>query len=143
MRQQKTGTTLALPVRSELAEIIAATPSGNLTLLTTKSGKPYSANDFSIQFRKWCDAAGLPPECTFHGLRKATLTRLADAGKTVHQIAAVSGHVSLKEVERYTKRADQRRLAREALGEQNASENVKSDPPEVSNPLNCLAKKLG
>jgi hypothetical protein len=55
----------------------------------------------------------------------------------------VSGHVSLKEVERYTKRADQRRLAREALGEQNASENVKSDPPEVSNPLNSLAKKLG
>jgi integrase len=79
VRQQKTGTTLALPVRPELAEIIAATPSGNLTLLTTKSGKPYSANDFSIQFRKWCDVAGLPPECTFHGLRKTTLTRLADA----------------------------------------------------------------
>jgi integrase len=143
VRQQKTGTTLALLVRSELAEIIAATPSGNLTLLTTKSGKPYSANDFSIQFRKWCDAAGLPPECTFHGLRKATLTRLADAGKTVHQIAAVSGHVSLKEVERYTKKADQRRLAREALGEQNASVSVKSDPPEVSNPLIGLQKKLG
>jgi integrase len=142
VRQQKTGTPLALPVRPELAEIIAATPSGNLTLLTTKSGKPYSANDFSIQFRKWCDAAGLPPECTFHGLRKATLTRLADAGKTVHQIAAVSGHVSLKEVERYTKRADQRRLAREALGEQNGSQSVKSDPPEVSNPLKRLQKKL-
>jgi hypothetical protein len=58
----------------------------------------------------------------------------------VHQIAAVSGHVSLKEVERYTKKADQRRLAREALGEQNASESVKSDPPEVSNPLNRLAE---
>jgi integrase len=143
VRQEKTGVTLHLPVRSELAEIIAATPSGNLTLLTTKSGKPYSANDFSIQFRKWCDDAGLPPECTFHGLCKATLTRLADAGKTVHQIAAVSGHISLKEVERYTKKADQRRLAREALGEQNASAGVKSDPPEVSNPLNGLQKKLG
>jgi hypothetical protein len=49
------------------------------------------------------------------GLRKAALTRLADAGKTVHQIAAVSGHKTLKEIERYTKAADQRRLAREAL----------------------------
>jgi hypothetical protein len=68
---------------------------------------------------------------------------LADVGKTVHQIAAVSGHVSLKEVERYTKRADQRRLAREAFGEQNASGSVKTDPPEVSNPLNGLQKKLG
>src|SRR5262249_19809119 len=55
VRQQKTGTFLVLPVRSELAEIIAGTPSGNLTLLTTKTGKPYAANDFSIQFRKWCD----------------------------------------------------------------------------------------
>src|SRR5262249_55937791 len=44
--------------------------------------------------------AGLPPECSFHGLRKAALTRLADAGKTVHQIAAVSGHKTLKEIER-------------------------------------------
>jgi Phage integrase family len=91
-----------------------------------------------------CDDAGLPPECTFHGLRKATLTRLADAGKTVHQIAVVSGHKTLKEVERYTRSADQRRLAREALlGEQNASASVKSDPPEVSNALNGLEKKLG
>jgi integrase len=68
---------------------------------------------------KWCDDAGLPPECSFHGLRKAALTRLADAGKSVHQIAAVSGTKPLKEIERYTRRADQRRLAREALlGEQ-------------------------
>jgi integrase len=52
-------------------------------------------------------------------LRKAALTRLADAGKTVHQIAAVSGHKTLKEVERYTRTADQRRLARE-IGEDSA-----------------------
>jgi integrase len=56
VRQQKTGTTLALPVRSELAELIAATPSGNLTLLTTKTGKPYAPNDLSDEFRA-CRAA--------------------------------------------------------------------------------------
>jgi integrase len=55
-----------------------------------------------------------------HGLRKAALTRLADAGKTIHQIAAVSGHKTLREIERYTRAANQRRLAREALlGDQN------------------------
>jgi hypothetical protein len=59
-------------------------------------------------------------------LRKALLTRLADASKTVHQIAAVSGHKTLKEVERYTRAADQRRLAREELlGEQNGLAGVK------------------
>jgi len=69
---------------------------------------------------------------------------LADAGKTVHQIAAVSGHKTLKEVERYTRAADQRRLAREELlGEQNGLAGVKPDRPEVSNHLNGLQKKLG
>jgi integrase len=115
VRQQKTGTMLAIPVHPDLQVIIAATPIGHLTLLTTKSGKSYGANDFSEQFRSWCDAAGLPQHCVFHGLRKAALTRLADAGCTVHEIAAISGHASLKEVERYTKAADQTRLARAAM----------------------------
>jgi hypothetical protein len=51
----------------------------------------------------------------YRALRKAALTRLADAGCTPHQIMAVSGHDSLKEVERYTKAADQQRLAQEAM----------------------------
>jgi integrase len=122
VRQAKTSAALVIPVLPELAAIIAATPTGHLTFLVTTTGKSYNPNDFSEQFRRWCDAAGLSPECSFHGLRKAALTRLADAGKTVHQIAAVSGHKSLKEVERYTKAADQKRLAREALlGEQDES----------------------
>jgi integrase len=115
VRQGKTNAALVIPVLPELRQILDATPTGHLTLLVTKTGKSYSAHDFSEQFRAWCDAAGLPQHCTFHGLRKAALTRLADAGKTVHQIAAVSGHKTLKEVERYTRAADQRRLAREAL----------------------------
>ena len=43
---------------------------------------------------------------------------MADAGCTVHEIAAVSGHRSLKEIERYTREADQARLARQALDRQ-------------------------
>jgi integrase len=115
VRQGKTNAALVIPVLPELAAIIDATPTGHLTLLVTKTGKSYGANDFSEQFRKWCDDAGLPPECSFHGLRKAALTRLADAGCTAHQIAAISGHKTLNEVERYTRAADQRRLAREAM----------------------------
>jgi hypothetical protein len=40
--------------------------------------------------------------------------RLAEAGCTAHEIRAISGHKSLREVERYTKAADQERLARAA-----------------------------
>ena len=46
-----------------------------------------------------------------HGLRKAAARRLAEAGCTEKEIAAVTGHTTLKEVARYTRAADQRRLA--------------------------------
>jgi integrase len=92
VRQEKTGTVLAIPVHGELKAIIDATPVGHLTLLTTKTGKSYAGNDLSEQFRVWCNAAGLPQRCVFHGLRKAALTRLADVGCSVHEIAAISGH---------------------------------------------------
>jgi integrase len=141
IRQQKTGAMLAIPVHRELAAIIAATPAGHLTLLTTKNDKSYDANVFSDEFRSWCNAAGLPQRCVFHGLRKAALTRLADAQCTTHEIAAISGHKS-PEVERYTKRADQVRLARAAM-ERIANESVKPDPSEVSKSLTQLMNKVG
>lgn len=60
--------------------------------------------------------AGLPAKCVSHGLRKAAMRRLTEAGKTTKQIAAVSGHKSLREVERYKDAAEQRRLAQDAMG---------------------------
>jgi integrase len=72
-------------------------------------------------------------------LRKAALTRLADAGCTTHEIAAISGHKSLKEIQRYTSAADQARLARAAM-ERMGNESVKSEPTEVSKHLKPLAK---
>lgn len=46
-----------------------------------------------------------------HGLRKACARRLADAGATPHEIQAVTGHKTLKEVERYTAAAGRAGLA--------------------------------
>jgi enterobacteria phage integrase len=60
-------------------------------------------------------AGGLPSRCVAHGLRKAALRRLAEAGSTTKQIPAVSGHRSLSEIERYTARADQADLAEAAI----------------------------
>lgn len=118
VRQQKTGAELLIPVHSDLRTIIDATSSDHLTFLVTGSGKPYSGDDFSEQFRAWCDAAGLSSECSFHGLRKAACRRLAEAGCSANEIAAISGHATLKEVERYTKAADQARMARNAMARQ-------------------------
>jgi integrase len=53
--------------------------------------------------------------CSAHGLRKAAARRLAEAGCTAHEIAAITGHASLKEVERYTRAVDQQKLATAAM----------------------------
>jgi integrase len=126
VRQDKTGTTLAIPVHSDLRAVLDATPGGNLTFLVGKRGKPFTPNAFSKWFRDQCDAAGLPETCSAHGLRKAACRRLAEAGCSANEIAAISGHASLREVERYTKAVDQERMARNAMARtKNESATVK------------------
>jgi integrase len=115
VKQEKTGATLAIPVHPHLQAVLDAAPSEHLTFLVTATGKPYGGNAFSEQFRKWCDAAGLPKRCKPHGLRKAACRRLAEAGCSANEIMAISGHATMKEIVRYTKDADQARLARNAL----------------------------
>jgi integrase/recombinase XerD len=103
-----------IPLYAELGEIIAATPSEHMTFLTTEYGKSFSPNGFGNKFRDWCNQAGLP-HCSAHGLRKAMATRLAERGATPHEIMAITGHKSLEEVERYTRKAVKKRLADAAM----------------------------
>ena len=121
VKQQKTGITLAIPVHPHLQTVLDATPSEHLTFLVTATGKPYGGNAFTEQFRKWCDAAGLPQRCKPHGLRKAACRRLAEAGCSANEIMAISGHATMKELVRYTKAADQARLARNAMARTTAA----------------------
>jgi integrase len=114
LRQEKTGIELVIPIHPKLAAIIAETPADHLTLLTTSLGKPFTAAGFGNWFRDRCNEAGLR-HCSAHGLRKAAARRLAEAGCTMHEIAAITGHASLSEIQRYTKAADQKRLALSAM----------------------------
>jgi integrase len=115
VKQRKTGVELLIPIHPELRAVLDATPSEHLTFLVTATGKPYGDNHFSESFREWCDAAGLPKRCTAHGLRKAACRRDAEAGCSANEIMAHSGHGTMKELVRYTKAADQARLARNAM----------------------------
>lgn len=116
VRQQKTGAILEIPVLPELQAILDAHPAEHLTFLTTRAGEPFTAAGFTGWFRDRCKDAGLPSGLSAHGLRKAACRRLAEAGcSVVHQIAAISGHASLKEVQRYTRAADQKRMAVDAM----------------------------
>lgn len=108
-------TDIDIPVHPTLARTIAASPTGIRTFLLNENGLPMIPNRLSKRMRIWCDAAGLP-DCSSHGLRKATAARLAEAGATPHEIMAVTGHRSLEEVERYTKAARAKNLATTAIG---------------------------
>jgi integrase len=106
---------LEIPLHPKLREIIDATPTvGVKTFLVTHFGKPYTAPGFGNWFRELCNAAGCF-DISAHGGRKATARRLAEIGCSANQIAAITGHASLSEVQRYTKAADRKRMAREAM----------------------------
>ena len=113
--QEKTGDEVEVPIVPELdAALVAASPD-HLTYLVTEQGRPFTANGFYNWFVDRCRAAGLPKGCSPHGLRKAGATRIADAAGTPHHIMSVTGHRSLSEVETYTRKANRKALAREAV----------------------------
>ena len=113
--QQKTGRKLTIPLHRDLLAVLAVANRDHVTIINTEYGKPFTVDGFSQWIRDAITAAGLPLECQPHGLRKAAGRRLAEAGCTAHEIMAVLGHKTLSEAERYTREADQARLAIEAM----------------------------
>lgn len=114
IKQKKTGQEVSIPVTQELRTAIDACPNNHLTFLTTQYGEPFTEAGFGNWFREQCDLAGLKGYSA-HGLRKSGCRRMADRGCTAHEIMAVSGHQTLKEVERYTRNYDRALAAKSAM----------------------------
>jgi integrase len=114
---------LEIPVHPQLQKTISATPSKQLTFLVNDTGRPWSPGGFGNWFRSCCKEAGLKG-LSAHGLRKACARRLAEAGCSAHQIASITGHASITEVQRYAQAADRKRLAREAIQRLVDAENL-------------------
>jgi len=76
--------------------------------LVTMYGKPRSPKAFSSWFSEAATKAGLPKELSAHGLRKYRLNTLCEGGASVLQMQAWCGHLTLDEIELYTKRAQRR-----------------------------------
>lgn len=112
--QQKTGTRLGIPIHARLKVEIDQIPAGQLTLIQTEYGQPFSGPGFTNWFRDAARSAGLTG-CTPHGLRKNASAALAEVGCTDKQIMAITGHANLSEISLYTASADQEKLARAAM----------------------------
>jgi integrase len=119
---------IEIPILPELAKIIEAGPTGDLTFLMTEWGKPFTANGFGGWFRDRCDEAGLP-QCSAHGLRKAGATIMAERGATDRQLMAMFGWESSRQATTYTASADRKRLAAEAARLMANDQNTNADCP--------------
>lgn len=124
-----------IPILPALQRSLDAYKSGHLTYLVTEFGKPFTANGFGNWFRKRCDEAGLP-HCTSHGLRKAGSVIASENRATIQQLMAMYGWETEKEAIRYSRRANRKRLAGEAMHllepEQKMDASVPLSGPEVS-----------
>ncbi len=100
---------LSLPVTEELQDALAAIRHEAPTFLITDYGKAFTSNGFGNKMRQWCDDAGLP-DCSSHGIRKASATILAEAGATEHQLMAIFGWSDSKMAQHYTKAAQSKRI---------------------------------
>jgi integrase len=117
--QQKTAMNeddeMLIPIHPSLDRAIRAWAPKGVSLIGDEKGRPVSRQTLTRLIRLAVKGAGLPPHCVAHGLRKAALRRLAEHGSTTKEISAVSGHRTLTEIERYTRRADQARLSNAAI----------------------------
>jgi hypothetical protein len=55
------------------------------------------------------------PYCTSHGLRKTGAAIAAENGATAHELMSIFGWLTLKEAERYTRTAEQKKIAGRAM----------------------------
>ena len=90
--------------------MLAQLPSDRMLWIVISNGRARSVKGLSQWMSRIASEAGLPDDCTAHGLRKARAAALAIAGASTSQIGAWTGHSSLSEISHYTKQANQKDL---------------------------------
>jgi integrase len=127
IKTEKGGFTVevTLPILPALAATLAAGPCGELTFIAGEGGRPLTKESFGNLFKDACRAAGVPGSA--HGVRKIAATTAANNGATVAQLEAIFGWQGGTMASLYTRAADRRRLAVEAM-EKLENEKRKSIP---------------
>jgi integrase len=96
LRQSKTGAAVMVRVGQPLRNLLEQTSKRSPSVMTNRSGVPWTSDGFRASWRKLCVKAKIEG-LTFHDLRGSAVTRLALAGASPQEIAGVTGH-SLSDV---------------------------------------------
>ncbi len=105
-----------IPLAQPLRDAISAVARIGESYLLNGHGNPFKSPDsYRNWFRKRCDEADLK-NVSSHGIRKALAELLAEEGCSEHQIMAVLSHTQPSTSAIYTKGAERRALAADAMG---------------------------
>lgn len=91
LTQSKTGAEVRVPCTVELRATLQAATRQSTLILTNSRGKPWTPDGFRSSWQKVCRAAEIKG-VTFNDLRGTAVTRLAEAGCTIPEIASITGH---------------------------------------------------
>ncbi|WP_372072745.1 tyrosine-type recombinase/integrase [Tistrella mobilis] len=91
LRQSKTGRPVRVPCHRVLKQALDAAPRRAVTILVTDTGRAFKEDHFRHEWRAATLAAGLDG-LQFRDLRRTAMVRLAEAGASHFEVAAVSGH---------------------------------------------------
>ena len=93
LRQRKTGKLIAVPAIADLRQALDAAPRTAATIVVSETtGRPYTEDNFTHLFREVATEAGLPGDLQYRDLRRTAVVFLAEAGCSVPEIAAITGH---------------------------------------------------
>ena len=87
---------------------VARTPDISPAFILNSFGKPCAAASLGNLYREAARKAGI--DARLHGLHNAFRVYWAEQGKTTRRIGAMASHVTLEEVERYTRAADRKQI---------------------------------
>lgn len=115
--QQKTGVRLWVPCHSALRAALEEwkRDRASLYIVTDSYGQPYKAKAFHSIFSREIRQHPALNGLVFHGLRKTAAAKMAEAGCSPHEIAAITGHKTMQMILHYTSQAEQRSRATAAI----------------------------
>jgi integrase len=141
IKTEKSGFTIevTLPILPVLATTLAVGPCGDLAFICGERGEPLTKESFGNLFRAACKAAGVPGSA--HGVRKIAATRAANSGATVAQLEAIFGWQGGTMASLYTRAADRRRLAIEAMHKLGAENDARTSIPSPAHQVRAPPRK--
>lgn len=127
--QEKTGERIEIPASKDLLAVLRPWLKRHrqMVLLTTEAGRSLGIDAFRHMMRDAYDAAGLPTDCTTHGLRYTAGTILRELDCDWETIGDVLGHRTAEMVRKYTEKKRRTRVAITRL-DQARKARKKNDP---------------